>query len=119
MCITCTAKHADRQPTEKEWKCPRCGADYPTFFVNESFQTEGSDCEILHDEDYLECNECNYVTTGKEFSESLDKETMSRDDAIRHLISWAETVAQERGIPDIDRVHELKIIINKPIKEEN
>jgi len=66
---TCTEKHAKFQPTDDQWKCPKCGAGNnggeSMFYIDES---PNGDCELLHNEDYIVCVECKSSWTGKRLS---------------------------------------------------
>lgn len=68
--MVCNIKHTKYQPLNKEFKCPKCGAQSPDFCVDES---ENMECEKLHDTDYLRCWQCHYDTNGKTFVAFLVK----------------------------------------------
>lgn len=65
---TCQHKHTKYQPTDEEWRCPKCGASYDDGEEFVIWDAVGEDCSLLHDEDYLKCQKCGYETTGKRFA---------------------------------------------------
>jgi DNA-directed RNA polymerase subunit RPC12/RpoP len=69
----CMAKHTKYQPTDEEWKCPKCGSDNEHFYI-EGF-TEGSDddCDLLHDKDEIGCDNCGHGISGKLFASRLQR----------------------------------------------
>ena len=71
---TCTEKHAKFQPTDDQWKCPKCGAGNnggeSLFYIDES---PNGDCELLHSEDYIVCVICKSSWTGKRLSTVMVK----------------------------------------------
>jgi len=73
--MNCPAKHTKYQPTEAEWKCPRCLATFDSkkpFYVQEPVDgTE--DCLKLHCDDFLFCDTCGYSATGKSFAAQIVK----------------------------------------------
>lgn len=77
--ITCDGKHTKYQPTEAQWKCPKCGAGSAlgssggnTFIINDTEKGANQDCTILHVGDALACD-CGYTTSGKAFAARLQK----------------------------------------------
>ena len=78
--MTCTAKHTKYQPTDEEWKCPKCGAKAH----NEESLEEGwiidissefsEDCDLLHEDDELCCYTCQYACSGKAFAAKVAKQ---------------------------------------------
>ena len=70
--MNCTVKHTKFQPTDEQWKCPRCGrAD--EFSIEEN-ATEDLDCELLHDEDVAFCSRCDASWTGQTVARLLAKQ---------------------------------------------
>ena len=71
--IPCSAKHTKYQPTDEEFCCPKCGATVGHFCVDDG---PNLDCDLLHDEDELNCYgepgamgcPAQYGTTGKAFA---------------------------------------------------
>jgi hypothetical protein len=73
--MECMVKHSAYQVPDEEFKCPKCGAtpdDRKPFCIYEPVE-ETYDCEKLHDNDALYCENCNYSTTGKEYSQLMLK----------------------------------------------
>lgn len=73
--MTCTEKHTKYQPTQDEWKCPKCGAGVGTFYIDES---PNHDCDLIHNEDTIMCmglngDRCDYLASGKSFVQNLVK----------------------------------------------
>lgn len=66
----CQHKHTKYQPTNEEWRCPRCGATAEQgFIIYESINDmDNIECELLHPEDYLHCGKCGLDTSGKAFA---------------------------------------------------
>lgn len=77
--MTCDQKHTRYQPTEAEFKCPKCGAKSGHFCVDDGPNLE---CDLLHDDDDLVCfgkdhnNACpaRYRASGKAFAAMLVKQ---------------------------------------------
>lgn len=70
--------HVTYEPTDKEFCCPRCGAECGTFFIDHDYTGGVSlcgieDCEHLHKEDVLRCHSCGHSTTGAYFVRQLIK----------------------------------------------
>lgn len=71
----CPAKHTKYQPSDAEWKCPKCGAtagDDRGFVVDEPV-SDTWECDKLHEGDFLGCANCEYRTTGKAFAARCQK----------------------------------------------
>lgn len=66
----CPHKHTKYQPTDEEWRCPKCGATAQEgFIIYESINDMDTiECELLHPEDFLFCEKCNLETSGKAFA---------------------------------------------------
>lgn len=58
----CPFRHTKIDPPEGAYICPRCGSS--EFFVMDS---ENYDCEKMHSEDLLECEDCSFDINGKNF----------------------------------------------------
>lgn len=68
--MTCPHKHTKYQPTDAEWRCPKCGAtDKQGFVINEG--PSDGDCALLHGDDGLRCFGCGYEMTGMAFATYL------------------------------------------------
>lgn len=64
--MKCSAKHTKFQPPEDAlYECPQCGS-LEFRFAKSASGSEG--CPLLHEDDYVECCDCNYEATGQEFS---------------------------------------------------
>ena len=70
----CSAKHTAYQPTNDEWRCPKCGAGVEHFTIYDSSESALDDCELLHKDDYLLCTNCNYESSGAAFSKLIMKQ---------------------------------------------
>ncbi len=75
----CSAKHANPQVPDADWKCPKCGAGCTpkdirerAFVNDESADGAHSDCPLLHCGDILVCD-CGYGTTGGRFAAAYRK----------------------------------------------
>lgn len=78
--MTCGVKHTKYQPTDKEWRCPKCGASADKgFCINEPAEGTDDNCSLLHDEDGIGCDNCmtehdrNTYYSGKQFAALLVK----------------------------------------------
>ena len=73
--MTCTLKHVKYEPTDEEWLCPKCGAEAGDFYIEarENENDSSPDCELLHEDDVLDCNGCGYSVSGKAFSALIVK----------------------------------------------
>lgn len=77
--IRCDGKHTKYQPSEAEWRCPKCGAsaDFTsvgcnTFIIDSTEDGANPDCTANHEGDCLRCD-CGYTTSGKAFAARLQK----------------------------------------------
>lgn len=68
--MSCTIKHCTYQPTDEEFRCPKCNAVGGEFMVDES---GNFDCEKIHDTDQLRCMKCDHRVTGRSFTKKLMK----------------------------------------------
>jgi|SRR3972149_10787438 len=71
----CPGKHTKFQPTMSQWKCPKCGTanDGSTggsFFIDDS---RYNDCEWLHVDDYIKCDNCNSSWKGQGLATLMTK----------------------------------------------
>ncbi len=76
--MSCGAKHTAYQPTEAEWRCPKCGADSSGFYIEDPTEEAEEGCELLHEKDGLYCYTCPmkgdpYAASGKVFAAALAK----------------------------------------------
>jgi len=75
----CGAKHTKYQPTDDEWRCPKCGADAESFWVDEIAEDSDPDCQLLHVNDLLTCGTehgstySSYSIFGKSFAAMLQR----------------------------------------------
>ena len=65
--MICPAKHTAFQPTDEQWRCPKCGADNSKFYIEEPADGSAEDCVKLHKQDELFCS-CGYAASGESFS---------------------------------------------------
>lgn len=71
--MTCNTKHTKYQPIDDEWACPNCGANADNGFCNTD-PTGHEDCELLHEEDWLSCENCpEFSIAGKQFAAKIVK----------------------------------------------
>lgn len=57
--MTCNARHTKYQPTDEEFRCPKCGAGPEEgFIIDDSPEDADSDCGLLHEDDCIVCNNC-------------------------------------------------------------
>jgi len=57
--MICNAKHIKYQPTDEEFRCPKCGAGPEEGFVIENPDETAHDaCGLLHEKDWIACNNC-------------------------------------------------------------
>ena len=70
----CTYKHTSVQVSDEEWKCPKCGVgvEYTDKYgdIQEGFVISDSvnyDCDLLHDDDEVECCRCGYTASGYKY----------------------------------------------------
>jgi DNA-directed RNA polymerase subunit RPC12/RpoP len=66
----CFCEHTDYQPGD-DWKCPECGGT--AIFVEESPNME---CELLHPDDEIACENCGADFSGEEIAEKLGGKTV-------------------------------------------
>lgn len=60
----CKAKHTKYQPSQEEWKCPTCGEDNKHFIVEESDEKSEDGCDMIHEDDWIICDNCGYGESG-------------------------------------------------------
>lgn len=73
--MDCSFKHVVLQIPDEDWKCPKCGCgvEYKDDYgdMQDGFVivvSENYDCELLHEDDELECGKCGYMLSGAEYS---------------------------------------------------
>jgi hypothetical protein len=71
--MKCQAKHTPFQPTDEQWQCPKCGAGFGDFTIDES-ASDIEDCSKLHSLDCCHCHSCGYETSGSIVARRLKKE---------------------------------------------
>lgn len=72
--MTCTAKHTRYQPTDAEFRCPKCGKRPPDgLCIDTPADGAADDCALLHVHDGLYCYSCRCQRTGKGFAAALAK----------------------------------------------
>lgn len=70
----CLGKHTKYQPTEDEFRCPKCGTPPSDGLIIDNAEDPPgsiSECVLIHDEDALVCNYCGFTTSGRSFAASL------------------------------------------------
>lgn len=75
--MICPAQHTQYQPTDAEWRCPKCNADNTRFIIESTPEDALDDCSKLHEQDTIVCIDgrgmSHYETTGKRFAARLAK----------------------------------------------
>ncbi len=82
----CSAEHTDFQPSNLEWRCPKCSAravdpaddEWPVTILGSDLASD-SDCDSLHKVDEIKCSSCGWQGYGDEFAK-LIQENMSGQD---------------------------------------
>jgi len=79
--MECIEKHTPYQPTDDEFKCPKCGKgpndDPQGLIVDEVPESvEGTDCGKLHCLDLVRCYACGHETSGRSFAAYLMKKKL-------------------------------------------
>ena len=64
--MTCKRKHVKYEPTEEDWRCPKCHKGCESFTLDS--ELSDGECELLHEDDTVQCFECGYTSTGKKIS---------------------------------------------------
>ena len=67
----CPAKHTKFQPTDEEWRCPRCGAGSDYFYIELSAPDADPDCDKLHVDDWIICDNCGGGWKGSTVAKKL------------------------------------------------
>jgi hypothetical protein len=47
--MPCAVVHTKYQPTEEEWKCPKCGVGSSLFYIEDPAD-KTDDCDLLHND---------------------------------------------------------------------
>ena len=68
---SCSISHTSYQPTDEEWKCPKCGAGFGEFVIEEGGDGVSDDCELLHTTDECRCYACGYTASGSTVAKRL------------------------------------------------
>jgi len=75
--MTCRGKHTKYQPTDEDFKCPKCGAGIDdNFIIDEPDEMSDGECALLHENDVLYCPVCDEWLTGKQFAILVAKNSM-------------------------------------------
>ena len=71
--VQCTDKHTTYQPSDDEFKCPKCGADAGEFYIETEADASipRADCDLVHPDDNLLCTKCGYGVSGRVFVAAL------------------------------------------------
>lgn len=70
--MKCLITHTEFQPSDDEWKCPKCGEDSINFVIEESVGNE--DCNLVHKQDLCKCYACEYEASGLSVTTQLAKQ---------------------------------------------
>ena len=73
MSEKCKAKHTKYQPSDAEWKCPKCGAKVEQFTVDSWPDEADEDCCLLHVDDVCRCFHCGNTWAGGTLAAVLEK----------------------------------------------
>lgn len=76
--MICNVCHTDFQPAENEWKCPECGSGNDYFYVYESPPESADACELLHDYDYVVCDQCKSQWDGADVAKLIQRKVDDR-----------------------------------------
>lgn len=78
--MSCNLKHVVLQIPDEDWQCPKCGCgiEYENDYgdIQEGFVISNSvnyDCELLHEDDEIECGRCGYILLGSKYSKWYQK----------------------------------------------
>jgi Zn finger protein HypA/HybF involved in hydrogenase expression len=71
--VHCEAALTKFQPSEAQWKCPKCGGDNKHFVISCSAHDANPQCSKLHKEDEVECLRCGHEWSGVEIARILAK----------------------------------------------
>lgn len=70
----CIGKHTAYQPTDEDWRCPKCGQG--SDGANGGFTLDGKyDCYKLHTDDACMCYECGYEASGSVVAKLMMKKS--------------------------------------------
>ena len=72
--MTCERKHTSFQPTDEQWVCPNCGAEYGDFAIDSD--EIDSECPLLHTDDPVVCFKCGKEWSGSQIAKILKKNIM-------------------------------------------
>jgi len=61
--MACKFKHTKVQVPDKDYICPKCKST--EFFI---IECENYDCEKLHNNDFIQCEDCGYEISGSRFA---------------------------------------------------
>jgi len=80
----CKSRHTKFQPSESEWRCPRCDADSSSFFIESSADDSDDECNGLHKKDVVECTVCRREWSGQAVSVAIMRKVGVAIDACEH-----------------------------------
>jgi len=74
--VACPARHTTYQPTDAEWRCPKCGEATPgEFYIEDQAANINVECDLLHQQDLCYCNTCEWGASGQTVAKALLAET--------------------------------------------
>lgn len=77
----CPAKHTKFQVDMKDFNCPRCkGQHGEDFYIADYAEGSDPDCELLHEQDNVQCSYCWYTASGKVFAARVRRNNASPED---------------------------------------
>lgn len=69
----CKVKHTKFQPTQKQWRCPKCGADSESLYISDGPEGVEETCEKVHEEDWVRCVACHSGWSGRDATSEMAK----------------------------------------------
>lgn len=69
--MKCKKKHVAYQPTDEEFNCPKCGTKCGDFHLIIQFDDSDMDCDLIHADDYIECDGCGFSISASRFAKDI------------------------------------------------
>lgn len=69
--VICEARHTKFQPSDDEWKCPKCFST--DWYIEENHEGSDERCSRLHTEDFLMCPSCGHSEFAAKFANRIAK----------------------------------------------
>lgn len=69
--MICAMKHTEFQPTDSQWRCPKCNAPAGDFYIDGL--DSSNDCQKVHTDDLVHCFECDFRSTGEQVVTLIEK----------------------------------------------